>query len=569
MIPTETIDARPATAIARVLTGAAFVATAIATLGVIWRADGWPLGHDGTGFAQRTLVYARHMAAFDLLPIWSSSDAAGFGSPMPLMYHKLFYLVAAPLSMLLPTTRAADMITVIAALVVGATGMYRLTRDLSASRLAATAAGCSLIVANYTVTNWLVRGALAELTAAMLVPWLLRSFVGAIARGRLSTGTGVWLAVLWLSHSVLAFYAGLLLAITYLLLALTRRAPWSTIDPRTAWRPVLVFTLIALPYVVSMAVVSGRYDLDRFHSWPLSPRYQYRPLLDYFWDTHWHFGRTVAGLTYQIDLAMIALLMVGILGFVGIVGSEDPTPRTEDATPRAERTGRASARLVATDVAPLLIVVLACVLMQRPSMDWFYTYVPGAVFIQFPWRLLALLTPALIATSYIVADRMLPHDARLLAIAASTAWMIAGSGAFVAVVDPWLSIDPVKLAGNFSGFREYEPADAPSPAELQSRIAGRWQAEGCSVIRQTPGEEVLVDRFNVECGRSGVLPLPVYASRFHQVGVSTFDRSQPCLAVPGIPTVCGVTVPAGISVVSVHLPTLPGVLAHAWPGSSP
>ena len=553
MISTDTRNARLATLTGRVLTGAAFVATATATLVPIWRGEGWPLGHDGTSFAQRTLVYARHMATFDLLPVWSSSDAAGFGSPMPLMYHKLFYLVAAPLSMILPTTKAADIVTVIAALVVGAAGMYRLVRALSASRLAATAAGCSLIVANYTVTNWLVRGALAELTAAMLVPWLLHGFVVAIARGRLSTGVGVWLALLWLSHSVLAFFAGLLLAFTYLLLAVSRRAPWSTIDPRTAWKPVLAFALITLPYVVAMALVGSRYDLGRFHSWPLSPRYQFRALQDYFWDTHWHFGRTMAGLTYQIDLAMIALLFAGLLCLAIVIRSAHT----------ADQTRQASMRAVATDIAPLLILVLACVLLQRGSMQWFYDYVPGAVFIQFPWRLLALLTPALIAAAFVSADRTLPHDLRLLAISASAAWMIAGSGAFVAVVDPWVPIDPVKLAGNFSGFREYEPIDAPPLADLQSRIAARWQAEGCSVIRQTPGEEVVVDRFNVECARAGVLPLPVYASRFHDVEVSTFARSQPCLAVPDIPAVCGATLPAGISVVSVHMPTLARVLARA------
>jgi len=92
--------------------------------------------------------------------------------------------------------------------------------------------------------------------------------------------------------------------------------------------------------------------------------------------------------------------------------------------------------------------------------------------------------------------------------------MIAGSGAFVAVVDPWLTVDPVKLTGNFSGFREYEPADAPPVAELQKRIAERWRNEECSVTRHADGEEIVVDRFNVECERGGVLPLPVYATSF-------------------------------------------------------
>ena len=137
--------------------------------------------------------------------MWSSSDAAGFGSPMPLLYHKLFYLLAAPLSLITGTIRSADLLVVAGALVLGAYGMYALTRALAASRLAATAPGCVLIVANYTVTNWLVRGALAELTAAMLVPWPLRSFIGALRGGRMSIGLGVWLALLWLALGLCRF----------------------------------------------------------------------------------------------------------------------------------------------------------------------------------------------------------------------------------------------------------------------------------------------------------------------------------------------------------------------------
>jgi hypothetical protein len=542
MEPTSTTEPTSAGR-ANALTAAAFVATAVASLSVIWRADGWPSGHDGVAFAQRTFIYGRHLRAMDLVPVWSSSDAAGFGSPMPLMYHKLFYLVAAPVSLITGTTRSADLLVLTGALVLGAYGMYALTRDLAAGRLAATAAGCSLIVANYTVTNWLVRGALAELTAAMLVPWLLRSFMRALSCGRMSTGLGVWLGLLWLSHSVLAFYAAVLLAVIYLLLAAAGRAPWSVVDPRTAWRPVTAFLLIVLPYLVPMLLIDRYYDLSRFHSWPLSPRYQFRSLRDYFWDTHWHFGRTSVGLTYQIDLAMLVLFVVGSMAIYR---------------------RRETARGVLGDVAPLILVVLVCLLLQRSSMDWFYTYVPGALYIQFPWRLLALLTPALIAAAFVMTDRTLPHDRRMMAIAGAAAWMIAGSGAFVAVVDPWLSVDPVRLTGNFSGFREYEPADAPPVAELQKRIAERWRNEGCSVTRHAEGDEVVVDRFNVECERAGVLPLPIYATEFHRVQVSAFDREQPCLDVPDIASVCGVTIPAGISTVSVHLPTLTGIFTNAW-----
>ena len=108
------------------------------------------MNHETWGIAQRTQIYARHVAGLDLLPIWSSVDNLGFGSPFPLFYHRLFYLVAAPLAIALGSLKAADAVAVILALTTGAWGMFRLTRQMGAGELGATVAGISLIAANYT-----------------------------------------------------------------------------------------------------------------------------------------------------------------------------------------------------------------------------------------------------------------------------------------------------------------------------------------------------------------------------------------------------------------------------------
>src|SRR4051794_14233030 len=155
------------------------------------------MSHEGPAFAQRTLVYARHLQQFDLVPIWSSADASGFGSPMPLFYHRLFYLLAAPLLLVTASAKSATLVTLAIVLVVGAWGMYRLVRTLGGGALAASVAGVCLIAANYTVTNWLVRGAVAELTAAMIVPWVYTEFVNARQQRRMPWRLGLWLALLW------------------------------------------------------------------------------------------------------------------------------------------------------------------------------------------------------------------------------------------------------------------------------------------------------------------------------------------------------------------------------------
>ncbi len=531
---------------------AVFAATAAATLAPVWNAPGWPSGHDGPMFAQRAHIYARHFADLDVMPIWSSADVNGFGSPMPLFYHKLFYVLAAPLAMLLPSMKTATVVAIVAVLVLGAVGMYRLVRELGASRLAATAAGCCLIAANYTVTNWLVRGAMAELTAAMLLPHLLLYFSRAVEQGRMPAALGACLGLVWLGHSVMAYYAALILAATYLVLASAGAARWSVLHPATAWRPVVVFALLVLPYLVPMAIVGAQYDLSRFLSPPLHPSYQFRPLSWYLWDRQWTFGHTVSGLTRQIDLPMLAL--------IGIVAATLATRHHRRADAPGPEAASTRPRL-----APLLVPVALCLLLQMPWTEWFYLHVPGAAYIQFPWRLLAVLTPALIAVALVLADRLLPHDARLLALGGATAWMIAGSGAFVPLVDPRLSVDPVTLAGvNFSGYREYEPVMAPPLADLRGRIADRWAAAGCAYEREAPDAEMIEVRFAVVCAHSGVLPLPVYASPLHRVSTAAFNRRVRCQALADIPAVCGVTVPAGRTTVVVEEPTMGAVVRELW-----
>ena len=145
-----------------------FAMLAVATLEPAWRGPGWPANHEGAAFAQRTLIYARHYAWFDLLPIWTSLDAWGFGSPMPVVYHKLFYMIAAPLLLATGSIKAAIVIALALFLTTGALGIYTTMRAIGASALAAVVAGCCLLTASYTVTNWLVRGAMAELAGAMI-----------------------------------------------------------------------------------------------------------------------------------------------------------------------------------------------------------------------------------------------------------------------------------------------------------------------------------------------------------------------------------------------------------------
>ena len=70
------------------------LAAAVSSTWQLWSRAGWPANHEGIDFAVRTRIYAAHLRYGDLLPLWSSIDNRGFGSPQPALYHKLTYLVS-------------------------------------------------------------------------------------------------------------------------------------------------------------------------------------------------------------------------------------------------------------------------------------------------------------------------------------------------------------------------------------------------------------------------------------------------------------------------------------------
>jgi hypothetical protein len=242
-----------------------------ASLWHLWHGTGWPTNHESLSWGLRTLVYVRHFAWFDLLPIWSTADGWGFGSPQPLLYLKLFYLVAAVLATVSGSLKVGLVCALLVFLTAGAVGTYLTLHSLGATRGAALAAGGCLVLANYIVTNWLVRGALAEASAAMVVPWLFLFFSRTLQSGRMRVGLGVSIALLWLGHSVLAYFSVLLLGAAYVVLATSGAAPWSVLSPRAAWPAIAACLVLATPWLVPLAILGPDYDVSRILAFPYRP----------------------------------------------------------------------------------------------------------------------------------------------------------------------------------------------------------------------------------------------------------------------------------------------------------
>jgi hypothetical protein len=255
----------------------------------------------------------------------------------------------------------------------------------------------------------------------------------------------------------------------------------------------------------------------------------------------------------QFDHAMLALLALGLGGLAW-----------RSARAAGGRVAETRWRLLQPALPFVIVVALGSFLQLRAAAP-FYEWMPGAAFIQFPWRLLALITPSLIVAAVYIADKALPTDVRNFVLGGAAAWMVVACGAFAPLSDPRIPLEPQLAGVSFSGFREYEPRSAAPLAEIREKLSARWAEAACTYnYLDTGNDEVPSVRLQTSCGRAAELPLPLYASALHVVTSSTHQRSQPCLLLPEFPTVCGAIIPAGDSTVSIKLPTVASLAGWAW-----
>lgn len=493
-----------------VLPHALIAVVAILCLSQLWLFDTWPLNHDSTMFFLRTKIYADHMAAGDLLPVWSSVDNGGMGSPMPTLYHKLYYFVSAIMYLMMGDIQVATILSIALFMAIGGWGMLALVRHLTGSRYLGVCAALILLFANYTTTNWLVRGAMAELAGAMLVPWVILAFLRVVDQKRepgggprlgLGIGLGTGLALVFYSHSVLAFFLGIILAFTSVVVVVSQQARMTPALVKRVGKNLLVFLLAISPVLLLMATLGSDYDMERILTGRYRPEFHFKSLSAHFTGANKFFGRKNQGVTVQIDQAVFLLLVYGVVAVLL----------------RARKNGwqQVKESIVGTGLVALSVIVFACTFLLSPWSLPFYKLVPGAEFIQFPWRLLAILTPAGIALAAVVLTG-LPTKTRRRAMTACLVVTAGISGVFKPIQYGQEAYDdsayPTDLS--FSFFGEYQPV-AQEPVAEGAELVG----ESCELtkIGEQTREDALETRYRFSCSQAEAVTLPHYASRYHEV----------------------------------------------------
>ena len=172
--------------------------------------------HDGDVHIVRLALLDFHLGHGILYPRWFPELGLGNGSPVLSYYSPSTYYIAEAWHLLGLDHAYALMVTLALLIVIAGWGAYWLASDLFGRehRSAALVAATAYMYAPYLLTNVYVRGALAEVGAQALLPWLLlcvRRLMRAERPADFLAPAVLALAALPLTHTITLVLAPLLL----------------------------------------------------------------------------------------------------------------------------------------------------------------------------------------------------------------------------------------------------------------------------------------------------------------------------------------------------------------------
>jgi hypothetical protein len=540
----------------------AFLAVAVVTVLVCLRpvlhSAGWPVNHDGAKMFFRTEVFAAHFSQGDLLPVWSGSDAFDFGTPMPTYYQRLYFSLAGLLYLLVGDLKGATLLALGLLMLLGALGMRAAVSVITTSRALQLVLPAAFLLSNYAYTDWLVRGAAAEFSAMMLVPWLLWWSIALVVRRHFSWWIVAIFPALFYAHNAIALVATpvpLLAFVVYLV----RRLRAGELGPELLVRPALSALATAglvLPALFLQLRMNRDFDPTTKITQDFTIAGGFRDARDYLVDRDYTWLTSGGGYTVQLNLVSWLTLVAVALLAAGRFARRRPVRPPQDAT-------------------LLVLVALAGYgFLQLRISQSTYDALPLLPQIQFPWRMLTLITPLLLLG---IALLCTPRE-RGPEQSPWRRWWAAGAALWLAaylLVSPAVAEDKLarlatlhSTSDEFYESGEYTPRTrAPgndrdlTGGELQAVYTQLRTAEPACGLRPVQADfEELERRFEASCPQAGTQPLPLTYSSYTQVWVN--DRLTATLHDPHDPRLL-VPLPEGAAEIRVREPTVWRVLRGA------
>jgi len=389
--------------------------------------NGCSCGHDFDFHLLSWFEAARQFTHGSLHPHWAYTPAWNAGEPRFVFYPPVSWTLGAILGLLFPWTWTPILYTWLALTAAGLR-LYYLARDFS-TPVAATVAAVFYTVNPYMLFTGYERTAYAELLAAAWIPLLLH----AILRDKVTIPRiAIPVALLWLTNApaaVMSCYVLGLIAIFRLATNLdgpsgkgkqTRlKLALNTITGTTLGLGIAAFYIIPAAYErrfvqIAMAIIPVYRIQDNF-------LFHHTPDLDHDKVLH--------------TASLIAVILIILTGAALITArATEKVRRPPASNPHPER----SRQRIQFTLITLTILTIAIVLLQTPVTQFIWSHAPELAFLQFPWRLLAILATVLSLTIAIALTSLKtkPTTTTILTLTFAAALTYPANRAFHQSCDP-------------------------------------------------------------------------------------------------------------------------------------
>jgi len=340
------------------------------------RTAGWP---HGTDFDNKTQLYAKHIKEGDFIPIWSSDDAYGMGSPLPTFYHKTFYYISGTALVITNSVKLSILMSIGLFMLVGTYGMRFCLRKMTEHKIFIVLASQTILFANYTFTNWLVRDDMAEFAAMMIVPWLIWWCLKLLKEKKFSYSIAPIMFFLINAHNVIALFGLIPAAIAYLVFLMKEKLEgfYRTIKP--ALISVGILMVLLLPLLILEKLFLRYYDPSKITQAGYLASSNFHPFYDYLLHPHYIWLNASTDLTVQIDFGITIPLVIILLGLLIDLFS-------------FSKLGHFTRKLKGKLGVFLLASMTIFILLQLKISGTLYEHLKFMQFLQFPWRLLTYIT---------------------------------------------------------------------------------------------------------------------------------------------------------------------------------
>jgi hypothetical protein len=381
------------------------LAAFLATLPLILH--GASCGHDFDFHILNWMEAARQFSHGQLNPHWAFTPAYNAGEPRFVFYPPLSWTIGAILSFLMPWAWTPIAYTWLALSAAGF-ALYRLAREF-ASQTAALLAATFYLVNPYTLFTAYERTAYAELLAAAWIPLLLL----AILRERVTIPRiAIPVALLWLTDApaaVMGCYALALLTLVRLFLPIRER-PW--VSHKRASRPstrlqlaatTTAGTLLGLglaAFYVVPAAWERRYVQIAMAILPemsIQNNFLFRHTSDPLHDVVLHTASTIA---------VILLVLTAIVIAIAIARSLSPISKSQVSHPSQPHRAGWERQPSTGLLYPIATLAAVIAFLLTPPSNLIWQHLPELKFLQFPWRLLAILAAVLSLAIALILNRL-------------------------------------------------------------------------------------------------------------------------------------------------------------------